>query len=60
MLLHNWLFFVSRRFARVDRRSRSLATSFLSTLGICFGVMTLVVTLSVMNGFQRLSIDAIM
>jgi ABC-type lipoprotein release transport system permease subunit len=58
--MYNWLFFVSRRFARVDRRSRSLATGFLSSLGICFGVMTLIVTLSVMNGFQRLSIDAIM
>ena len=32
----------------------------LSSLGICFGVMTLIVTLSVMNGFQRGYIDSIM
>jgi lipoprotein-releasing system permease protein len=32
----------------------------LSSLGICFGVMTLIVTLSVMNGFQRSYIDSIM
>jgi lipoprotein-releasing system permease protein len=55
-----WIFFVSRRFSRVDRRSRSAATGLLSSLGICFGVMTLIVTLSVMNGFQRSYIDSIM
>jgi lipoprotein-releasing system permease protein len=44
----------------VERNSRSAATGWLSSLGICFGVMTLIVTLSVMNGFQRSYIDSIM
>jgi lipoprotein-releasing system permease protein len=51
---------VSNRFSRVERNSRSAATGFLSSLGICFGVMALIVTLSVMNGFQRSYIDSIM
>ncbi|MDR3312435.1 MAG: ABC transporter permease [Spirochaetaceae bacterium] len=55
-----WIFFVTRRFSRVDRDSRALVTGVLSSLGICFGVMTLIVTLSVMNGFQRAYIDSIM
>lgn len=55
-----WISFVSGRFARVDRTSRSAAASSLSVLGIALGVMTLIVSLSVMNGFQRGFIDAIM
>jgi lipoprotein-releasing system permease protein len=55
-----WILFVSHRFSRVDRKSRSGAAGILSSLGICFGVMTLIVTLSVMNGFQRSYIDSIM
>ncbi len=35
-------------------------TSMLATLGICFGVMTLIVVMSVMNGFQMKFIDSIM
>ena len=55
-----WINTVSRRFARVDRKGRSAVTSFLATLGICFGVMTLIAVMSVMNGFQMNFIDAIM
>ncbi|MCR5723863.1 MAG: ABC transporter permease [Treponema sp.] len=55
-----WVLFVSRRFSRVDRKGRSAVTSFLASLGICFGVMTLITVISVMNGFQRSFIDAIM
>ncbi len=55
-----WIFFVSRRFSRVDHKGRSAVTSFLASLGICFGVMTLIVVISVMNGFQMGFIDAIM
>ena len=55
-----WISTVSRRFARVDRKGRSAVTSRLATLGICFGVMTLVVVMSVMNGFQMSFIDAIL
>lgn len=55
-----WVFEVSRRFAKIDRHGRSSATNILSTLGICFGVMTLVSVVSVMNGFQAFSINPIM
>ena len=55
-----WIHTVSSRFARVDRQGRSAVTSFLATLGICFGVMTLITVMSVMNGFQMNFIDAIM
>ena len=55
-----WTVFVSRRFANVDRTGRSAVTTKLASLGICFGVMTLIVVLSVMNGFQMSFIDAIM
>ena len=55
-----WIFDVSRRFASVDRKSRSSATSFLAVLVICFGVMSLVTVVSVMNGFQMSFVNAIM
>lgn len=55
-----WIGCVSRRFARVDRKGRSAVTSALATLGICFGVMTLTVVMSVMNGFQMSFIDSIL
>ncbi len=55
-----WIHTVSNRFARVDRKGRSAVTSILATLGICFGVMTLISVMSVMNGFQMSFIDAIM
>ncbi len=55
-----WIFEVSGRFARIDRAGRSAVTTLLATLGICFGVMTLIVVLSVMNGFQQTSVSPIM
>ncbi len=57
---NGWILFVSRRFSRVDRHGRSAVTTFLASLGICFGVMTLITVLSVMNGFQMSFIDSIM
>ena len=59
-LSYRWIFDVSRRFASVDRKSRSSATSFLAVLVICFGVMSLVTVVSVMNGFQMSFVTAIM
>ena len=56
----SWIFFISRRFSKIDRKGHSAVTSMLASLGICFGVMTLIVTISVMNGFQMGFIDAIM
>ncbi|MBR7064115.1 MAG: ABC transporter permease, partial [Treponema sp.] len=47
-----WITFISKRLANVDREGRTKVSSVLSLLGICFGVMTLIVVLSVMNGFQ--------
>lgn len=55
-----WSGFVARRFATVDSRGRSAATSLLATLGIAFGVMALIVILSVMNGFQMGYIESIL
>ena len=51
-----WIFFVSRRLTKIDRKG----TSRLASLGICFGVMALIVVMSVMNGFQMTFIDAIL
>ena len=59
-LSYRWIFDVSRRFASLDRKSRSSATSFLAVLVICFGVMSLVTVVSVMNGFQMSFVNAIM
>lgn len=55
-----WISAVAARFARVDRSGRSAVTSFLATLGVCCGVMTLVTVMSVMNGFQMSFIDSIL
>lgn len=56
----SWIFYVCKRFSRVDRSGRSAATSILATLGICLGVTTLIVIMSVMNGFQMSFIDTIL
>ena len=55
-----WIFFVSQRFASVDKKGSVGFTNFLSSLGIAFGVMTLISVLSVMNGFQGTSINSIL
>lgn len=55
-----WTSFVSKRFSRVDRKGKSAVTTFLASLGICFGVMTLIVVMAVMNGFQMSFIDSIL
>lgn len=56
----SWLFFVAARFGMVDARGRSAVTSLFSVMGIAFGVMVLIVILSVMNGFQMGYIDSIL
>ncbi|OJF76165.1 MAG: hypothetical protein BKP49_08430 [Treponema sp. CETP13] len=56
----SWLAFVAHRFSRVDRKGRSSLTGTLATLGIAFGVMTLIVVMAVMNGFQAGSIQSIL
>ena len=55
-----WMLFVSKRFAKVDRKGLSALTASLSSLGIAFGVMTLIVVMAVMNGFQSGFIESIL
>ena len=55
-----WIYYVSQRFSKIDTRGRTAITSQLASLGIAFGVMALIAVISVMNGFQREFIDAIM
>lgn len=55
-----WISDISKRFARVDSKGRAAVTSKLATTGICLGVMTLIVVMSVMNGFQMSFIDSIL
>lgn len=56
----SWIFFISKRFASIDRKGKSAITGILAILGICFGVMSLITVVSVMNGFQMSFIDAIL
>ena len=56
----SWIYYVAKRFSLVDRKGAGSLSFKLSTLGICFDVMTLIIVISVMNGFQREFIDAIM
>ena len=55
-----WIYFISRRFSKVDSKGRSAATSLLASLGVCAGVTALIVVMSVMNGFQMEFVDAIL
>ena len=56
----NWIWFVAGRFGNADSRGRSALTSLLAALGIAFGVLSLIVILSVMNGFQMGYIESIL
>ena len=56
----SWIYYIAKRFSIVDLKGAGAWTARLSTLGICFGVMTLIIVVSVMNGFQSEFIDAIM
>ena len=55
-----WIFYVSKRFAKVDSTGRYAINSFFAAAGIGFGVAALIVIISVMNGFQMGYIDSIM
>lgn len=55
-----WVLFISKRFALVDNKGKSALTTWFSIAGIAFGVMTLIVTMSVMNGFQMGYIESIL
>jgi len=55
-----FIFFVAARYFRTKRKDRKIASSVFSVTGIAVGVMTLVVVLSVMNGFQLSFIEPIL
>lgn len=55
-----WILFVSKRFSKIEKESRFSALSILPRIGIAIGVLSLIVILSVMNGFQLESINSIL
>jgi lipoprotein-releasing system permease protein len=55
-----WILYVSRRYFRTRRREKGHTASILSVAGIGAGVMTLIVVLAVMNGFQLTTIRSIL
>ena len=60
MIKLRWILFISKRFATVDTKGRSAVTNYLSVFGIGFGVMTLIIIMGVMNGFQSGFINSIL
>lgn len=56
----SWIYFLSRRFSSIDKSSRFALTRIIPAIGIGFGVMALIVIISVMNGFQNTSINGLM
>ncbi|MGP1588062.1 MAG: FtsX-like permease family protein [Treponemataceae bacterium] len=55
-----WIHFISTRLSGLDRKSRYSSTRIIPAIGIGFGVMALIVIVSVMNGFQGTSINSLM
>jgi lipoprotein-releasing system permease protein len=55
-----FILFVAARYFRTKRRHKRIAYSILSALGIAVGVMTLIVVMAVMNGFQLSFVEPIL
>ncbi len=55
----SFITFIALRYVRAQRKSKRTASSFLSVTGIAVGVMTLIVVIGVMNGFQLSFIEPI-
>ena len=55
-----FILFVASRFSSVDRKSSGKAATVFSVVGIALGVLSLIVVLSVMNGFQHQSMNSIL
>ena len=55
-----WIYFVSKRFNKIEKTRGTGKNSALASVGIGIGVMALIVVMSVMNGFQLNFIDSIM
>lgn len=58
-MTEKWIFLVSFRYLFTKRREKGHVSSLLSVAGITLGVVTLIIVLSVMNGFQHNYIDNI-
>lgn len=58
-LTSRWIWFISYRYLFTKRKEKGHVAAVLSILGISLGVATLVIVLSVMNGFQHNFIDNI-
>ena len=58
--MKGWILLVAGRYFRSRRKERGNTASLLSVAGIAVGVMTLIAVLSVMNGFQLTTIEAIL
>lgn len=56
----SWILFITKRYAQLKKRGAVSSTSLMSTLGIGFGVLALIVIMAVMNGFQSGSIESIL
>ncbi len=54
-----FIFFVAVRYLKERKRSKKIASSFLSIIGLAVGIMTLIAVLAVMNGFQLSFIEPI-
>ncbi len=59
-MFKEWVFFISSRYIRADRRGRKISPGILSAAGIAVGVMALISVISVMNGFQMGFIEDIL
>lgn len=56
----NNFLFISKRLSKTGTKGRESIINLLSVLGIAFGVVALIVILSIMNGFQRGSIGTLL
>jgi len=55
-----WIFFVARKYFRSPRKGNHSIPTLLSVAGIAAGVMTLIIVVGVMNGFQHSTIESIL
>ncbi|MDR0390255.1 MAG: ABC transporter permease [Spirochaetaceae bacterium] len=60
MKFEPWIGYASSRYISSRRRDKSSPSSVLAVLGICTGVLALIVIIAVMNGFQMGFIESIL
>ena len=59
-MFKKWVFFISSRYIRADRKGRKISPGVFSAAGLAVGVMALISVISVMNGFQMGFIEDIL